>query len=633
MASITVNSKGKVTGVKNGSKSNTSLSSNYTTGKNTAYNKSINASSSNQSTPSTVAQLPSQSMGSNVSANTPVIGSMDAPYYGITSNNTPVIGSMDGNKGGSANRSIYGINPSDDKIRNSANSIKKDTTENGMNTMGNLYGYGDKDGYYTTRQTAYTFKNPDGTLKTVYSNATNYNSALQDAINSGNVQNGATLEHASTYGTGSLTGDSYNYGATAANNSGYSGFGNGSDGGRYLSDKQYGNMYDQNNMQLAYLSGRDGKDYTNPYAGLAYNGNGLNNAYLKGVENYGTGNQAGSYGVGQAGLNDNALANYGNMQYQNSNINDTMNSILDNYNSAVEDNNSAIAAAYNYQKRRNEQDAEDNARALYVQRMIAEKSLPEQLASQGISGGLTESTLAEIHSNYQNAYNDNQQNLSNVNAQLESSKQQALASNNMAAAQYVSQIQQTTLQLQQSALEAQRAYELSLSQMAQARNESDRAYAMQMAQYNLDMANQQYSRSYAELQDQIQLAYQLGDYDTVEKLSGADVTAAKQLQNLNLMKEQLSYNSSLASYQKKTNPVVRSSGGGARSLNSDSDYGRLNSMPSNNTLGNYASGLYTDLVKSGYTPTQMDDYLTKEYQKGYITKNEAEMLASRLIGA
>lgn len=626
MASITVNSKGKVTGVKNGSKSNTSLSSNYTTGKNTAYNKSVNASSSNQSTPSTVAQLPSQSMGSNVSANTPVIGSMDAPYYGITSNNTPVIGSMDGNKGGSANRSIYGINPSDDKIRNSANSVKYDLNnpggyapEKGTGLSGNTY---------SARQTAYVFTDENG-QHTVYSNYTNYNDAKNAAIAEGRISPNATLSHASTYGTGSL-GDKegYNYGGTVGGN-GYSGFG----AEAYISDKQYGNMYDQNNMQLAYLSGRDGKDYTNPYAGLAYNGNGLNNAYLKGVENYGTGNQAGSYGVGQAGLNDNALANYGNMQYQNSNINDTMNSILDNYNSAVEDNNSAIAAAYNYQKRQNEQDAEDNARALYVQRMIAEKSLPEQLASQGISGGLTESTMAEIHSNYQNAYNDNQQNLSNVNAQLENSKQQALASNNMAAAQYVSQIQQTTLQLQQSALEAQRAYELSLSQMAQARNESDRAYAMQMAQYNLDMANQQYSRSYAELQDQIQLAYQLGDYDTVEKLSGADVTAAKQLQNLNLMKEQLSYNSSLASYQKKTNPVVRSSGGGARSLNSDSDYGRLNSMPSNNTLGNYASGLYTDLVKSGYTPTQMDDYLTKEYQKGYITKNEAEMIASRLIGA
>ena len=38
------------------------------------------------------------------------------------------------------------------------------------------------------------------------------------------------------------------------------------------------------------------------------------------------------------------------------------------------------------------------------------------------------------------------------------------------------------------------------------------------------------------------------------------------------------------------------------------------------TLSDYAYGLYTDIIKAGYGPEDIDDKLTYELQKGYINK-------------
>ena len=49
-------------------------------------------------------------------------------------------------------------------------------------------------------------------------------------------------------------------------------------------------------------------------------------------------------------------------------------------------------------------------------------------------------------------------------------------------------------------------------------------------------------------------------------------------------------------------------------------------------LSSYANGLYTDIVKGGYSLSDIDDILTNQVNKKYITKDEADILADKLIG-
>lgn len=586
MASVTV-SHGKVTKVKNGKKSNAHLSDNYSSN---GY-KRVSTSSP------TGAKITTETpySGTNVSTNTPVLGSMDAPAYGLTSSNT-------GNKTGVMR------NPTDKQISGLGNSVPYNPDDPGGYAPDKERGL--KGNTYAARQSAFTF-NDDNGQKTIYSNYTNYEDARNAAIASGELSPNASFQGASTYGTASLgTKKGYNYGGTVGGG-GYSGFG----ADAYISDKQYGKMYDQNNMQLAYLSGRDGMDYTNPYANLSYTGNGLSNAYLKGLENYGTGSTAGAYGVGQAGATGNALtnsaiANYGGLQYQGlsgSDIQNRMDGIANNYADAVGNYNKSLSAGYDYQQDRNNQDAEDNARALYIQKSIAEKNIPKQLASQGITGGLTESTLAGIYSNYQNAYNDNQKNLTNANTQLQVAKQQAIASNNMQAATQYATLQQQTISLQQSAMQAENSFNLSLAQMQQSQSNADRQYALTLAQMDLDKAKNDYDQTI----ENATIAYNAGDYNTyaqiLSELDGFedfDTTYLQQQQALTALSNQLSYDTALADYQKKTTNVGYSGSSGSKTKSTSS-------KSSGGTVSKLSSSPITTTTKTGVTTsngTNVDPY-------------------------
>lgn len=56
-----------------------------------------------------------------------------------------------------------------------------------------------------------------------------------------------------------------------------------------------------------------------------------------------------------------------------------------------------------------EQMFKDSARDAYVQKMMSQRNLPQQLASQGISGGMSESSNLALETGYGNAYNNLQQ--------------------------------------------------------------------------------------------------------------------------------------------------------------------------------------------------------------------------------
>ncbi len=574
-----------------------------------------------------------------------------------------------GQDGGNAsNRFSY--NPSDSQIRNLQQSIDYDGTK----------GYADPTGYYTTRQTAFTWQQPDGTYKTTYSNATNYNQVLHDAIASGQVAPNSQLAHSSTYGTGSLTGNGYNYGRTSTGDGLYSGFGDGTDGGRYTADNQFGNMYDQTNMQLGFLSGRDGMDYKNPYADIAYNGNGIQNAYNKGLQFAGQGELMG----GSADPNNPTTPNLNDIYSQygaNTNgyvgltkddIRNQMDDIYANYEDAIAERNAALSSQYREQQRLLENDNKDQQRANYINYMLSLNNAPSQMQAMGINGGVAESTLAGLKSDYMSNYNSAENTFTNAVNQLKISEANALAEGNMEKANMYSQLAQNSLSLQMQAADAQNSYNKWLAEFnltkeqwayQKAQDEADRLASIQQAQDELTYKTAEW-------------AYKIGDYDLLGATLGMDTSYLKQQRDLEAKYNQAKYEGQLltnqgrkltnskkangssgrkstsGNYSTTTAAGTVTTGGQTSSITPALDWVR-NKLSSNgyndpttnwlqktsggsnsssNKLTGYASGVYSDLAKSGYSPTQMDEAITREYNKGYITKAEADILASKLIG-
>ena len=668
--------KNKANGTSGSSGSTSNINSGGTYDKNKDYAAEIQKAINSGASQDVINQL-------NAERNAKIKGE-NLNYSGLTDNdfmNYKNTGNFNGTKsnisqdnygigqdgGNASNRFSY--NPSDSQIRNLQQSIDYDGTK----------GYADPTGYYTTRQTAFTWEQPDGTYKTTYSNATNYNQALHDAIASGQVAPNSQLAHSSTYGTGSLTGNGYNYGRTSAGDGLYSGFGNGTDGGRYTADNQYGNMYDQTNMQLGFLSGRDGMDYKNPYADIAYNGNGIQNAYNKGLQFAGQGELMG----GSADPNNPTTPNLNDIYSQygaNTNgyvgltkddIRNQMDDIYANYEDAVAERNAALSSQYREQQRLLENDNEKQQRANYIHYMLSLNNAPSQMQAMGINGGVAESTLAGLKSDYMSNYNSAENTFTNAVNQLKISEANALAEGNMEKANMYSQLAQNSLSLQMQAADAQNSYNKWLAEF----NLTKEQWAYQKTQ---DEANR--LASIQQAQDELtyktaEWAYKIGDYDLLGATLGMDTSYLKQQRDLEAKYNQAKYEGQLLTNQgrkltnsKKANGSSKrnstsgnnsntaadtvTTGGQTSSVTPALDWVR-NKLSSNgysnpttnwlqktsggsnsssNKLTGYASGVYSDLAKSGYSPTQMDEAITREYNKGYITKAEADILASKLIG-
>ena len=417
-------------------------------------------------------------------------------------------------------------NPSDDDIRGLSQSLKYDDN--------NPKGYADPEGYYTTRQTAFTWRQPDGSMKTTYSNATNQSQALKD----GQIANGSSLAYSSTYGTGSLSGDGYNYGSTSLGDGRYSGFGNGSDGGRYTSDNQFSNMYDQTNMNLSFLSGRDGMDYRNPYAGLDYQGNGITNAYDKGTGFAGQGGAMGGYGVEGPNMDD-IYANYGNADYgykgpTAEDIQAKMDEAYAGYQDAVDQRNDALAAAYASQIKELQQQAEEEQRANYINYKLAGLNMPAQMQAAGINGGIAESTLAGLESDYMKNYNNTAGTLTNAVNQLKIAQNNAIAEGNMEAANMYAQMAQNSITLQMQAAQAEQSYNQWVQEMAFARTQ----WQAEQARYNAELEyNRMLSAQAAQAEETeklIKYAQTVGDWNLYESLTGTDASYMKQMSQAEL---------------------------------------------------------------------------------------------------
>lgn len=131
---------------------------------------------------------------------------------------------------------------------------------------------------YGNRNTKFVFNMADGSKKTYSGNETMW----RDAAKNSGLEGIIGLDTALTYGTASsdYAKPGYGFGTIMGPNDFTTEVRNNDEDGR---------LFNMNNMQLSFLSGRDGMDYYKPGEDFGYTGNGLVNAYNKGKEFEGLG--------------------------------------------------------------------------------------------------------------------------------------------------------------------------------------------------------------------------------------------------------------------------------------------------------------------------------------------------------
>ena len=111
-----------------------------------------------------------------------------------------------------------------------------------------------------------------------------------------------------------------------------------------------------------------------------------------------------------------------------------------------------LATDYNASRSEINTDATNAAREAYINRMMSQRNLAQNMAAQGLSGGASETTMAGLENNYGNARNaiattanENLGKLENLYSQNRNSAQQAyneqLAADELQRAQYLTQFE------------------------------------------------------------------------------------------------------------------------------------------------------------------------------------------------
>ena len=121
------------------------------------------------------------------------------------------------------------------------------------------------------------------------------------------------------------------------------------------------------------------------------------------------------------------------------NLNETRNQLLNNY---------------NYSRGNINNDAADSLKQAYINRMQSERNLGQQMSAQGLSGGATETTMANMLNNYGNARNSINTTANRSLADLENNY-----NNNLSTAQqaYNSAVANANLQKAQQAMQLENA--------------------------------------------------------------------------------------------------------------------------------------------------------------------------------
>ena len=87
-------------------------------------------------------------------------------------------------------------------------------------------------------------------------------------------------------------------------------------------------------------------------------------------------------------------------------LNNAYDAQMNSLNSNLSETKNQLANQYNYSRGNINSDAADSLKQTYINRMLSERNLGQQMSAQGLSGGATETTLANMLNNYGNARNN-----------------------------------------------------------------------------------------------------------------------------------------------------------------------------------------------------------------------------------
>ena len=159
------------------------------------------------------------------------------------------------------------------------------------------------------------------------------------------------------------------------------------------------------------------------------------------------------------------------------------------------------------QKSNVNQEADENARQAYVQYMQSQKALPQQLASQGVSGGATETANLGLQTTYQNNVNTINQNKANRLQEIDNAIVDLQNTGDLAMVEQVLANNQAALDAYSANFDKgvgynQWATEFNANRQDVAADQAyrDKVYADNMAQQQLE--NQWYERNYSDSKKQ-----------------------------------------------------------------------------------------------------------------------------------
>lgn len=133
-------------------------------------------------------------------------------------------------------------------------------------------------------------------------------------------------------------------------------------------------------------------------------------------------------------------------------LNDAYNTQLSSLSSNLNETRNQLLNSYNRSRKNITDDAESSLKQAYINKMMNERNLGQQMSAMGLNGGATETTLARMLNNYGNARNDinttANRNLSSLEGNYNDNLSEALQAYNSAVANANWQKAQQTMSLE-----------------------------------------------------------------------------------------------------------------------------------------------------------------------------------------
>lgn len=231
-----------------------------------------------------------------------------------------------------------------------------------------------------------------------------------------------------------------------------------------------------------------------------------------------------NYSTRGGGYNGNGLPSYVGLSYDD--LYNMYKGVGDKQASGANAIMDSIMQQYGLAKNNVNQAMDKSNKDAFVNMKIAERDLPQQMAASGVTGGLTESSLLGLRSNYGNTYADNERARINELNNLDVSAAQNIADIANTIAGYEAQALQNATSAYINQVNAMNNYNQWLYEAQRAQTQYEQNLALQQAQIAYNQAQDDKKQYDAYLGDLVNVALQTKDATLLNEalaLMGAEV--------------------------------------------------------------------------------------------------------------